>query len=163
MKTAIIIITIVVLIVIGLFLFRSGSNPEDINDNQEEEMIEESPSPSLSPTITPEEDGKGEVSTIVYSDSGFSPRTLEVERGTTVIFKNNSSQNFWPASAVHPIHSAYPNSSLSFCGTARAINAFDACQGIAVGGEFSFVFNEIGTWAYHDHLEARQVGTIIIR
>jgi len=158
MKTAIIIAVIIILAVIGFFIFRG--NPEDTGEMAQETLT---PTPTLSPTITPGEDGKGEVSTIVYSDSGFSPRTLEVERGTTVIFKNNSSQNFWPASAVHPIHSAYPNSSLSFCGTARAINAFDACQGIAVGGEFSFVFNEIGTWAYHDHLEARQVGTIIIR
>lgn len=99
-------------------------------------------------------------STVTYSASGFSPATLTVKKGATVTFKNQSASQMWVASAIHPTHTVYPGSGLEKCGTAEAGGIFDACRGLAAGGEYKFTFNETGSWAYHNHLQASHTGRI---
>lgn len=94
--------------------------------------------------------------TIVYSDSGYSPSSLVVPKGTTVTFRNDSSQQMWPASAKHPTHEVYPEA--GGCIGSK----FDACAGIEPGGRWTFEFNQIGTWKYHDHLNPSFSGTIVV-
>lgn len=93
---------------------------------------------------------------VVYSDTGYSPAEVSVKKGDTVKFTNRSTKEMWPASAIHPTHSIYPEKSASDC----LGSSFDACDGIAVGGSWSFTFNSVGSWRYHDHLQASRVGTI---
>ncbi len=95
--------------------------------------------------------------TIEITASGFAPNTLTVSAGTIVTFINKDSQQHWPASAVHPTHSAYPES--GGCIGSK----FDACKPLAQGESFSFTFNEKGTWKYHDHLNPAMTGTIIVQ
>ena len=45
---------------------------------------------------------------VSYTDNGFVPSTLTVQAGDSVMFINDSSGSFWPASAIHPSHTAYP-------------------------------------------------------
>lgn len=99
---------------------------------------------------------------VVYTDSGFSPTTLNVKRGETVTFENRSSLNMWPASALHPTHAVYDGTSLQEHCPNNANTAFDACEGIPPGSSWSFQFNRSGTWKYHDHLSPRYTGTIIV-
>jgi plastocyanin len=86
---------------------------------------------------------------VTYTNSGFSPRTITINRGQTVRFVNNSSRNMWVASDPHPTHTIYPE--------------FDSKRGVVSGSHYEFTFNRVGTWNYHDHLNASMTGTVIVR
>lgn len=97
-----------------------------------------------------------EVHTVRVTANGFVPATLTVKRGDNVMWVNESDRNVWPASAVHPTHTAYPT-------TGGCLgSAFDACHGLVPNESWSFEFNEVGTWRYHDHLRASITGTIVV-
>ncbi|MFH1255916.1 MAG: plastocyanin/azurin family copper-binding protein [Candidatus Diapherotrites archaeon] len=100
----------------------------------------------------------GAVLTVEINSSGFSPNPLTIKQGDTVNFVNNDSALHWPASAQHPTHNVYPEP--GGCIGSK----FDACKGLAQGESFSFTFNEVGEWAYHDHLNAQApfFGKIIV-
>jgi plastocyanin len=98
---------------------------------------------------------------VEIASSGFSPNSIEINRGDSVAFINKNSEESWPASAVHPTHKAYPNSGIEKCGTGESI--FDACRGLKTNEKFTFTFNEVGTWNYHDHLNSDSAGRIIVR
>ncbi|OGM96268.1 MAG: hypothetical protein A3B86_03955 [Candidatus Yanofskybacteria bacterium RIFCSPHIGHO2_02_FULL_38_22b] len=84
---------------------------------------------------------------IVFKDSGFYPKEIYIKRGTKVVFSSERG-DFWPASVPHPSHTVYPE--------------FDPKR--LVGGEesWSFVFDRIGTWLYHDHIKHEYAGKIIV-
>ncbi len=81
-----------------------------------------------------------------YDGQKFNPDTVSIKAGDIVIFRNNSGKDFWPASAPHPTHTAYPE--------------FDAKTAIAPKGKFQFKFEKAGQWAYHDHLNPSATGVI---
>ena len=60
----------------------------------------------------------------------------------------------WPASAFHPSHSAYPEKGGCIS------SAFDACRGLKEGESWSFIFNQVGKWGYHNHLNSRITGVV---
>ncbi len=99
---------------------------------------------------------------IEFTSSGYTPSTLTIKAGTKVTFKNTVDTDTWPASAVHPTHKAYPGSDIQKCGTAEESKIFDACRNLKKGETFSFVFNEKGTWFYHNHLDTKYFGKIIV-
>ncbi|MFH1391600.1 MAG: hypothetical protein ABIH20_04780 [Candidatus Diapherotrites archaeon] len=111
-----------------------------------------------------EDDSMMEIeNTITYSDDGFSPSPLTIKVGESVIWINNSSIDMWPASAMHPIHTAYPGSDIKKCGSTQESLLFDACKGISPGNTYSFIFNEAGEWFYHDHLTSGNFGQVIVK
>lgn len=113
----------------------------------------------------PEENGnlQGTAGNVIeITSAGFSPGTLTISKGTTVTWVNKDTEPHWPASAIHPTHTVYPGSSIEKCGTAEQGNIFDACRGLAEGERWSFTFNEIGSWGYHDHLNVNLFGKIIV-
>ncbi|HIG95059.1 MAG: hypothetical protein QT05_C0008G0006 [archaeon GW2011_AR13] len=125
--------------------------------------IEESPNVSIQ-ELPPKEIPKRIIyeHIIKVNSSGFYPNILEINNGDKVIFVNIGDQNHWPASARHPVHDVYPGSNLQKCGTMERDKIFDSCGQIAYGEIYSFVFNEIGSWKYHDHLHPSLTGTIIV-
>ena len=105
------------------------------------------------------------------TNSGFEPRTITINAGDTVTFANNDGVARWPASNRHPIHTNYPAdySGNSYGGLRSCssegnpkVGAFDACKRLSAGEQFSFTFNEVGTWFYHDHTNSAVSGTVII-
>ena len=99
---------------------------------------------------------------VVYGNSGFSPTPLTIKKGETVVFENKSSRNMWVASAMHPSHRAYPETDIEKCGTGDAEDMFDACKGFGPGTSWSFTFDDVGVWKYHDHLNAKNFGSITV-
>ncbi len=85
---------------------------------------------------------------VIMSDSGFTPTEAVIKKGSVVTFINNSSKARWPASAPHPTHTDYPG--------------FDPLRGIAVGQSWSFTFDQIGLWKYHDHLQPTMFGSVTV-
>ncbi len=109
------------------------------------------PSPSAAPSAP------SAAKTIEITASGFSPSTLTIKAGDTVAFVNKDTTQHWPASAMHPIHTVYPE-------TGGCIGSkFDACKGLAAGETFEFTFTHVGSWKYHDHLNPSLWGTIVVQ
>jgi len=100
--------------------------------------------------------------TILITSTGFDPETLSVGVGSAVTFVNKDTSSHWPASVVHPTHTAYPGSGISKCGTPEESNIFDACRELGQEETFIFIFNEEGSWNYHDHLRPGRTGKIIV-
>ena len=141
-KNLLIIVILIVAVIIAVFAFGNKAD-----NNQEATPGSQIPVPG---------------NTIFYTDSGFSPNPLTVKLGETVTFINQSSNPFWPASPMHPTHKVYPGSDIERCGTAEEPNIFDACRGIPAGGSWSFTFDEIGSWNYHNHLNSSHFGKIVV-
>ena len=138
-KVIVTIIIIAVVVAGGYFLF-SGTY-------QETSMPADDQSVSQSPTDR----------VIIYTDAGYSPSPLEINIGDTVVFKNESSLAMWPASAMHPTHKDYPTTGGCLGST------FDACKGVQPGDSWSFKFDIAGNWKYHDHLNPKNFGAIIVK
>ena len=99
---------------------------------------------------------------IEITSDGFSPNELKIKKGDDVTWINKDSGEYWPASAMHPTHTVYPGSDINKCGTDEEKNIFDVCKGLKQDESFSFTFNEKGTWFYHDHLNPKLFGKIIV-
>lgn len=162
-KLPLIIGIFIVFLLAGVFLLMQSnqglieSAPSQGNESDE---LQEQPQGS----VREEEQPTPEQSTllITHTENGFMPSALRVEAGTTVTFRNESIAPMWPASAMHPMHTVYPGSSIEKCGASEQPSIFDACAGIASGSEWSFTFSQIGTWRYHDHLQPSHFGTVVV-
>ena len=99
---------------------------------------------------------------ILYLETGFSPNFLTIKKGTKVTFMNLSDDGslVWVGSDLHPTHANYPGSSIDKCGLEAALQIFDSCSGVLPGAYWSYTFNEIGVWGYHNHLFSRHTGVI---
>lgn len=82
----------------------------------------------------------------IDATGNFSPPSVKVKKGAKVTWTNRSQNPVWPASAPHPTHQLYPG--------------FDALRGLGFGEEYSFTFDRVGSWKYHDHLNPSKTGTV---
>lgn len=161
------ILGIVALIIIGggAYYFLSKENPAYMGHDEASESESHDHDMDMSAgddADTGEVAATGEDVVITYTDDGFSPSQVSVKAGTRVVFKNESSRDFWPASAQHPTHIVYSGTSLSeHCGDVEDVS-FDACEKVAPGESYSFVFTKVGEWGYHDHLRANETGKVVV-
>ena len=117
-------------------------------------------SESSNTTNSTDSDTGPETHVISMTSAGFSPATLTISIGDTVVFVNDDSSQHWPASYRHPTHTDYPGSGISKCGSSEEDTIFDSCGGISIGESYQFQFNEIGLWEYHDHLKPGLTGVM---
>lgn len=146
-KIFIAIIIIAVAVAGGYFLFKGA--PESMAPVSKTSTNEVSSQSSIDQIPAEEK-------VITYTDSGYSPSSLQIKVEDTVIFKNESSQSMWPASAMHPTHKDYPTTGGCLGST------FDACKGVQPGDSWSFKFDIPGTWKYHNHLTPNDFGVIVV-
>ena len=104
---------------------------------------------------------KTENAVIRYSGGRYLPDKIHVSVGQEVTWVSDD-QAAWPASNLHPTHTAYPGSDIKKCGTSFEKDIFDACGPVETGGNFSFVFGEPGQWRYHDHINPRATGIVYV-
>lgn len=123
-------------------------------------VLKKDTEPTSTPTPAPAPTQQS--NTVTYTNAGYSPAKLTIKKGQTVTWKNESSFLMWTASAVHPTNKVYPGTDISMCGERGEAAMFDACKGISSGQEWSFKFNNAGTWKYHNHMKAAHSGTIIV-
>ncbi len=157
---------VLALIVVGFMFVNQRGGGEVLAPTNEKVVVTEkineiapaqpaSPAPeALSPVAAVSQTA---TQTITYTASGFDPKSLIIQAGDTVVFKNNSGRDFWPASAIHPTHALYPEK--GGCIGSK----FDACKGVSSGGSWSFIFNTAGSWKYHDHLNPALTGTVTVQ
>lgn len=141
-KTLPIIIVLIALLFAGYFLF---SKPKDVVAPP----MEESVPAKIVTKETPVINKAPKKYQITYTADGFSPAVLSVAVGDIVAFVNKSGAAFWPASNDHPTHTAYPE--------------FDAKTEIASGKTYEFTFAKAGEWGYHNHLNPKMMGVVVVK
>ena len=89
--------------------------------------------------------------TVNYTGSGFNPATVEINKGDTVRFVNQSSGGMWVASSPHPTHTDYPS--------------FDEKGTVQNGSSYEFTFLKVGSWKYHNHVNfpGGGFGTVVVK
>lgn len=96
---------------------------------------------------------------VSYSAIGFSPKTITVKKGTAVTFKSIDGSRMWVGVNEHPTHLGYDGTSRSeHCPDATG-TAFDQCS---AGESFTFIFQKVGSWNYHNHAKANDEGVVIV-
>lgn len=83
---------------------------------------------------------------IHITEEGFSPEEVSIKKGETVTWVNDDEDFHWPASDLHPTHEIY--------------SAFDPKEPIGKNETWSFAFDRIGEWRFHDHLRPRWRGMV---
>lgn len=134
MKRATVLLTFSAIILTGVFIFSQVNSSNNIS----------SPEEQLNDSFVQDEDPL----TVEYTNDGYVPQTLNVTRGETVTFINKSSRSMWVASDNHPTHTIYPE--------------FDQKGLSRVEETYSFTFDNSGEWEYHDHLNPRADGLVIV-
>jgi len=84
---------------------------------------------------------------ITLTTSGFSPKSLSVKPGTKVVFLNKSGKSASINSANHPDHLLYPPLNLGEVDNNQSVQ---------------LLFENTGTYAYHDHYNPTATGTITV-
>jgi plastocyanin len=170
----IIVLVLLVLVVVGYYFFikfRAPTLAPELPQPPTPPVLEVSttptsstiPTPSTTSTATPTTEVTPKKVIIKIMANGFEPKEVEITKGTKVTWVNEQPNPSWPASAVHPTHEVYPGSSIKKCGTPEQGKIFDACHGLQQGESWSFVFNEVGDWYYHDHLSPSWKGEIEVK
>lgn len=142
MKNTILLVIVAIIIVLGIFLINKNNNKSDYQPTSSSQI------PTM-PISTNTSSSASNQYIVNYTDNGFSPASITVPKGATVMFNNNSSNPFWVASNPHPTHTDYPE--------------FDAKKDISVGSSYDFTFTKTGTWGYHNHLNPSEGGTVIVQ
>lgn len=101
--------------------------------------------------------------TVTYTDSGFSPKTVDIAVGTSVTFVNNSSHRMWVASNNHPSHTLYDGTNLQQHCSNGTSTSFDECTAVSAGASYSYTFAKAGTFPYHNHTQANDNGTVVVK
>ncbi len=143
------VVVVIVILVGGFVYYNNYSSPANLPDN--------TPNGGNNPPVSSPKEW-----TVATDGTTFNPKELTIKKGDTVTWKNEGESDVWPASATHPTHMVYPGSDIKKCGTAEEGAIFDACHGMKKGESWSFKFNEVGEWGYHDHMQTTVFGKIIV-
>ncbi len=100
--------------------------------------------------------------TVKLTGSGFSPGAVTIAKGGTVTWVAEGGSPMWIGSAMHPDHVVYDGTSKTeHCASGyTGPTPFDQCSS---GGNYSFTFDKVGTWMYHNHVNAKQFGSVIVQ
>lgn len=150
-------LVVVLLVIGGIVMVQNSSNDQVANttsDTQEaptdsvalnEESVNEND--AMVRDDAANDSATEDVTTVTLTDEGFSPQEITIKAGSKVVWKNNSGDTATVDSSVHPTHRDHRELNLG--------NFED-------GEEHSLVFEEPGTYRYHDHLNASRFGTVVV-
>ena len=98
--------------------------------------------------------------TVTYNGSTFEPALVTIRAGGTVTFTSTAGP-MWVASAPHPAHTAYDGTSReTHCAAGyTGPTPFDQCS---AGTSYTVTLNKVGTWGYHDHINAAAHGQVTV-
>lgn len=140
---------VIAVVVIGgavYFATQKQNNPTPVpTPTKEQKMTEEE---AMKKEASPSgEDKMMKDVTVNYTATGFDPQEVKVKVGTKVTWVNKSGHAGNVSSAVHPTHQVYPKLNLG---------NFDD------GESLELVFDEKGTFKYHNHLNPTQFGSVVV-
>lgn len=143
MKITTIVVAVLVLGAIGVtYYVTTNTAPERKNTHTLERA------PKSLPSGTESYEVPVDAHIVTLTDVGFTPNELTIRKGDSVAFKTTGADLFWPASNLHPSHLIYA--------------AFDPQEPIPPNLVWTFRFDTIGEWQYHDHLAPYFTGVITV-
>lgn len=87
---------------------------------------------------------------VSITSTGFVPATINIKTGQQVVWTNTTNSLHQIASDPHPTHTLLPG--------------LDSLEPLKQNETYAFVFESIGTYTYHDHLNPLKFkGTIIVK
>lgn len=141
-----IVVVVVIVLVGGVLLFnRKATQP--VQPSPTRVVAHTSQLAATSPTS---EGGttQATANTVTLTGSGFNPKTITIQAGETVVWKNESGQEATVNSDPHPIHTDYPPLNLGQ---------------FKNGGSLQLSFPKQGRYGYHNHLNPSQTGTVVVQ
>lgn len=109
--------------------------------------------------IAPPADTAPMAATITYTAAGFTPSSITIKKGGTVTWVNDGGGNMWVGSAMHPTHTAYDGTTLAEHCATSSDGSFDQCKN---GDTYSFTFDKVGKWNYHNHSRSSHFGSVTV-
>ncbi len=149
MKKSMVIILVIVVAVAagGAYVLAKNSKKTDANT-----PAQTTNTPSTTPAPTSSQSSSQSTpaaqNTITYSSSGFSPATLTVKSGTTVMIKNDSSSLLQFDSNPHPAHTDDTELNVG---------------SISPGQSKTVTVTKTGSHDYHNHLNPSDTGTLVVQ
>jgi len=140
MKKINLIIIISLLVVLAVFYFINSRKNNSLDINYEE------PNTSF---FNKNEIPVGAI-LVKIGENEFTPENIEIKKGDTVVWVNDSDGYAWPASDPHPTHTNY-SSGAPF---------FDPELPMKENEAWAFTFDKTGSWKYHDHLDPTKRGIV---
>lgn len=116
----------------------------NVNEESEEAIAEDTNAEDIEEIFT--------IKDVTFTTSGFSPKTLTISVGDTVLWTNASDGPLYVAPDDHPSHTKY-----------AGVWDDNGEGNIGSAEDYSFTFDTAGTYAYHNHLNTAQTGTIIVQ
>ena len=110
------------LLILGTIIYFSPQIKKEINQNNK---MQENPSLTKVSSIG-----------VSITQNGFSPQTIQIKKGQSVIFTNTDTSPHQVASDPHPTHTNLPG--------------FDSQEALLTNESYVFIFEKTGTFAYHD-------------
>lgn len=142
MNSKILIGIVAIIVIVGAIILMGGGKKSQTqtpaNNNNSEEptsSVESQPGQAI------------KTANVDVTDSGFSPASVKVKQGTTVIWNNKSGGDISINSDDHPTHRLY-----------KELNIGHIPNNISS----SVLFEKPGTYTYHDHYNPERKGTIIV-
>lgn len=85
--------------------------------------------------------------TISVTEAGFLPPQITIKKGVKVVWENKSLKTIQINSSPHPQHTDYP-----------PLNLGEVAPGVST----SLIFENIGSFNYHNHSIPSQTGTVVV-
>jgi len=132
-----------------------GDIPADSIQSKSDEMMENKDNMMGSDKSKDSADmGPGMMNGVVvveYTESGFSPKEVTINKGQTVKFVNKTSSTFSVASNPHPTHTKLP--------------ALDQWKDPKFKSQttYEFTFTQAGKFDYHNHMKESDGGAVIVK
>lgn len=156
MNNKIVLFLVAVLLLGGLFAMSKNQNKAPANQEEalkesgdegvNEEKMEDGAEEAVEEDVQEADEMEEEVSVSV-TNSGFDSKSVKVGVGEKVVWLNETQATANVSSAPHPTHEDYPPLNLG---------------NFEPGESVELVFNEVGTYKYHDHLNPSRFGTVVV-
>lgn len=101
--------------------------------------------------------------TIHVDENGYTPNEVTIKPNTEIVFENIGNNDHWPATDNHPSHTLYDGTSLEEHCADESSKSFDSCGPVSTEESWSFTFEKVGTFNYHDHIWPHLGGKIIVK
>jgi len=143
-----IVIGVVVLLILGGLLINRGVSPAGEESNV---AIGDNGGTGQEDTFL------GNTQFLDITGRGFSVERVQIFQGDRIIWRNFDNSPHWIASNYHPKHDLYPE-------TGGCVgSSFDSCGAILPGENWTFVFDKVGTWGYHDDYNLQNTGSVVVK
>jgi plastocyanin len=167
MKTALAIVVAIIVIAGVYFLFAKKTqapvtNPETTSGTAASlEMTNPTATTTTTTTVTPSGAASAaKTVTVTYTGNSFSPASITIKKGDSVKFVDATGAGIWVASNPHPIHNGYSGTTVDQHCPDTTGTAFDQCS---PGTSYTFTFQKVGSWGYHNHLNHGAMGTVVVQ